>query len=86
MEALAGLTPRRTGAIMTQIAATIERANESAYIAYESPILLRAADSVPYDEDDAVMDGWLASLDPREFELILSRLAEPGASPLEFSA
>jgi len=74
---------------MTQSMATIERAHGAAYIAYESPILLRAADSAPYDEDDAVMDSWLASLDAREFELILSRLAETGAhgaSALEFSA
>ncbi len=73
---------------MTQHTATIERANEAAYIPYESPILLRAADIAPYDEDDAVMDSWLASLDTREFELILSRLAEADArgSKLGFSA
>jgi hypothetical protein len=73
---------------MTQSTATIERANEAAYIPFESPILLRAADFAPYDEDDAVMDGWLASLDSSEFELILSRLAETDArgSKLEFSA
>jgi hypothetical protein len=72
---------------MTQSTATTRRANQAAYIPFESPILLRAADSAPYDEDDAVMDSWLASLDTREFELILSRLADtPGASALEFSA
>jgi hypothetical protein len=83
-------TPRETGAtIMTQRTATIERANGTPYLAYESPILLRAADAAPYDEDDAVMDSWLASLDTREFELILGRLAETGvlgSSALEFSA
>jgi hypothetical protein len=74
---------------MTQSTATIERANGAAYIAYESSVLLRAADSAPYDEDDVVMDSWLASMDSREFELILSRLADVGnhgASALEFSA
>ena len=74
---------------MTQSTATIERANGAAYFAFESPILLRAADCAPYDEDDAVMDSWLASMDSREFELILSRLADTGArgaSALEFSA
>lgn len=83
MEAFAGTTPRETGArIMTQSSVTIQRANEAAYI-------LRAADVAPYDEDDAVMDSWLASLNPREFELILSKLAETEsgrASALEFSA
>ena len=67
---------------MTQSSVTIQRANEAAYI-------LRAADVAPYDEDDAVMDSWLASLNPREFELILSKLAETEsgrASALEFSA
>ena len=74
---------------MTQSSATIERAREAAYIPFEGPILLRAADFALYDEDDAVMDSWLASMDPREFELILSRLADTGAqgaSALEFSA
>ena len=74
---------------MTQSSATTERTNGAAYFAFESPILLRAADSAPYDEDDAVMDSWLASMEPREFELILSRLADTGAhgaSTLEFSA
>ena len=32
---------------------------------------------VPQDDDD-VMDSWLASLGPREFELILSDLASDG--------
>ena len=73
---------------MTQSTATTKRADGAAYIAFESPILLRAADSAAYDEDDAVMDSWLASMDPREFELILSRLAETDlrGSKLEFSA
>ncbi len=74
---------------MTQSAATIERASQTAPFPFESPILLRAVDLAPYDEDDAVMDSWLASMDPREFELILSRLADTGthgASALEFSA
>ena len=73
---------------MTQSTATLERTNEAAYIPFESPVVLRAADLAPYDEDDAVMDSWLASLEPREFELILSRLAAVDArgSKLEFSA
>jgi hypothetical protein len=73
---------------MTQSTATIGRTSEAAYIPFESPVLLHAADLAPYDEDDAVMDGFLASLDPREFELILSRLADADArgSKLEFSA
>ena len=73
---------------MTQSTATDERTSEAAYIPFEIPVLLRAADLAPYDEDDAVMDSFLASLDPREFELILSRLAEADArgSTLGFSA
>jgi hypothetical protein len=73
---------------MTQSAATIERASQTAPFPFESPILLRAVDLAPYDEDDAVMDSWLASLDASEFELILSKLAEADArgSKLGFSA
>ncbi|HZO29196.1 MAG TPA: hypothetical protein VFH48_24745 [Chloroflexota bacterium] len=74
---------------MTQSSVTIQGANKAAYIPFESPILIRAADVAPYDEDDAVMDSWLASLNPREFESILSKLAETesgNASALEFSA
>jgi hypothetical protein len=73
---------------MTQTSATIGRRDQSAYLSFESPVLLRAADVANYD-DDAVMDSWLASMDPREFELVLSRLAEGdahGSSKLEFSA
>lgn len=73
---------------MTQSAATIKRATQTAPFPFESPILLRAVDLAPYDADDAVMDSWLASLDASEFELILSKLAEADArgSKLEFSA
>jgi hypothetical protein len=73
---------------MTQNSATIERASAAAYDAFDGPMLLRAADVAHYDED-AVMDAWLASLDPREFELILTRLADDdarGSNGLEFSA
>ena len=73
---------------MTQHSATIERTSTAAYDAYESPILPRAADLAQHD-DDAVMDSWLASLDPRELEVILSRLAESDAlrtSGLEYTA
>jgi hypothetical protein len=42
---------------------------------YEHPMLLQPVDMVPQDEDDEVMDSWLASLGPREFERILSDLA-----------
>jgi hypothetical protein len=73
---------------MIQSQATIERASPAVYDSFESAIVLRAADSAQYD-DDAVMDSWLASMDPREFELILSRLAGTdarGAATLEFSA
>lgn len=73
---------------MTQHSATYERTSTTAYDAFEGPILLQAADVAHYD-DDAVLDAWLASMEPREFELMLTRLAEPGmfgASKLEFSA
>jgi hypothetical protein len=74
---------------MTQTSATFQRADAAdAHFSFESPILLRAADAAQYD-DDSVMDSWLASLDAREFEGILSRLAESdvrGFSSLEFSA
>jgi hypothetical protein len=42
---------------------------------YEHPMLLQTADTAVQDEDDEVMDNWLASLGPREFEAILSDLA-----------
>lgn len=42
---------------------------------FEHPMLLQPTDLVQADEDDEVMDSWLASLGPREFELILSDLA-----------
>jgi hypothetical protein len=74
---------------MMQSTASFKRDSAAAYIAFESPVLLRAADSAPYDEDDAVMDSFLASLDSREFELILSRLADTqpvGLGAMEFSA
>ena len=44
---------------------------------FEHPMLLQPVDMVPQDDDD-VMDSWLASLGPREFELILSDLASDG--------
>jgi hypothetical protein len=68
-------SPGETGAIMIQSAATFDWATVEAYDAFGSPIPLPAADSAQHD-DDAVMDAWLASLAPREFELILSRLAD----------
>jgi hypothetical protein len=69
MEDPADHSPGETGAIMMQSAATFDWATVEAYDAFGSPIPLPAA-------DDAVMDAWLASLAPREFELILSRLAD----------
>jgi hypothetical protein len=81
--------PGRQVHIMMQSTASFKRDSAAAYIAFESPVLLRAADSAPYDEDDAVMDSFLASLDSREFELILSRLADTqpiGLGTMEFSA
>lgn len=42
---------------------------------FEHPLLLQPVDMVPPDDDDEIMDSWLASLGPREFELILSDLA-----------
>jgi hypothetical protein len=45
---------------------------------FEHPMLLQPVDMVPQDEDDEVMDSWLASLGQREFELILSDLASDG--------
>jgi hypothetical protein len=73
---------------MTKHSANCERTSATAYDAFEGPVMLRAADSISYD-DDAVMDAWLASMDPREFELVLTHLAETdahGAAKLEFSA
>ena len=46
--------------------------------AYEHPMLLHPTDMAPQDEDDEVMDSWLASLGPREFELILRDLSNDG--------
>ncbi|MGE3267438.1 MAG: hypothetical protein AB7P40_01730 [Chloroflexota bacterium] len=43
--------------------------------AFEQPLLLQHIDLVPQDEDDALLDNWLASLAPREFDLILNDLA-----------
>ena len=43
--------------------------------AYEFPMALQPVDLVQVDEDDDVMDSWLASLAPREFETILNDLA-----------
>jgi hypothetical protein len=74
---------------MMQSTATFKRDTAAAYVAFETPVLLRAADSAPYDEDDAVMDSFLASLDSREFELILTRLSDGqsgGIAAMEFSA
>ena len=45
---------------------------------FEHPMLHQPVDMVPQDDDDDVMDSWLASLGPREFELILSDLASDG--------
>ena len=42
---------------------------------FESPLLLQPVDMVPPDDDDEILDSWLASLGTREFELILSDLA-----------
>lgn len=42
---------------------------------FEHPLLLQHVDLVPQDEDDALLDNWLASLAPREFDLILNDLA-----------
>lgn len=50
----------------------------AAFGSFEHPMLLQPVDMVPQDEDDEVMDSWLASLGPREFELILSDLASSG--------
>jgi hypothetical protein len=50
--------------MMSQIGATLERAGHDAF----GP-----------SEDDDVLDSWLASLDAREFELILSVLADDRA-------
>jgi hypothetical protein len=72
---------------MTQNSANSVRAGAAAYEAFDNPMVLLAADVAQYD-DDAVMDSWLASLEPREFELILNRLAavDVRGSKLEFSA
>jgi hypothetical protein len=60
---------------MMQSASFIERLSVEEFNAFEGRFVLRGEDSAQHDED-AVMDAWLASLAPREFELILSRLAD----------
>jgi hypothetical protein len=83
------ILPGRQVHVMMQSTATFKRDTAAAYIAFEGPVLMRAADSAQYDEDDAVMDSFLASLDSREFELILSRLADTqpsGLAAMGFSA
>lgn len=56
--------------------ATIDRTQDTYFAAFETPIVRRATDSTHAVDDEALMDAWLASLEPREFELILNRLAE----------
>ena len=62
-----------------QTNATLDQATDYAIPAgigsFAQPMLLQAVDLVPQDEDDALLDSWLASLAPREFELILNDLA-----------
>jgi hypothetical protein len=47
----------------------------------------RAAQAAQRDDEDALFDGWLASLSSREFELVLNGVADlEGPSRLEASA
>jgi hypothetical protein len=43
--------------------------------AFEHRLPVQPVDMVPPEDDDDILDSWLASLAPREFELILSDLA-----------
>jgi hypothetical protein len=70
---------------MIQSEATIERARVDTYGSPESAIFGWPAGSAESTDDDALFDSWLASMDSREFELILSRLASL-PSALEASA
>ncbi|MCC7370201.1 MAG: hypothetical protein IT306_17385 [Chloroflexi bacterium] len=54
---------------------THHNALPEAFGSFEQPLLLQPADLMPADDDDEILDTWLASLGPREFELILSNLA-----------
>jgi hypothetical protein len=57
---------------------TIERtdADAAAVAAFSSAVLMPAATVAAQIDEDAVLDGWLASLDASEFEVILGRLAD----------
>jgi hypothetical protein len=72
---------------MFQREATLERAASAERTPYTSTIVLRAADSAPSrDDEDALFDGWLASLDADELDLILSKLADRQLGALEPTA
>jgi hypothetical protein len=55
--------------------ATIERAFHTTDRSSESQSILWAVDSAYADDDDAVLDSWLASLPAGDFDYILSFLA-----------
>jgi hypothetical protein len=72
---------------MFQRDATLERAASTERTSYTSTIVLRAADSAPArDDEDALFDGWLASLDADELDLILSKLSNRQLGALEPTA
>lgn len=57
-----------------QTNATYDNGLPEAFGSFEHPLLLQPADLVPADEDDEILDSWLASMGPREFEAVLSNL------------
>jgi len=59
-----------------QTPTTLDPTVQAPFGTFEQPLLLQADDIVPQDDDDAMLDSWLSSLGPREFELILSDLAD----------
>lgn len=64
--------------IMNTTTTTIERtdADAAAVAAFSSAMLMPAATVAAQIDEDAVLDGWLASMDTSEFETILGRLAD----------
>lgn len=64
-----------TNSLATDTASSYASMMTAVFGSFEHPMLLQPVDLVQPDEDDEVMDSWLASLGPREFELILSDLA-----------
>jgi hypothetical protein len=64
--------------------ATIDRTQDQFFAAFEGPIVRGTADSAQVEDDEALMDAFLASLAPQEFETFLSRLAEIDSREIAF--